>query len=112
VQYSSTGVWTNLTPDPATFITEGDFNGDGKDDLVGIWSGVVWKMDSATGDWTPINTNYVPTQIATGDIDGDGKADLVVNYSESGVWVQFSSTGEWVLISASPATWVTTGIMR
>jgi hypothetical protein len=110
VKYSSTGAWANLSTSPATFITEGDFNGDGKDDLAGIWNNVVWLRDSETGDWTSGPSDA--TQIALGDMDGDSKADLVVNYASSGVWVQYSSTGAWSSLTTSPATWITTGILR
>ncbi|HEX7395574.1 MAG TPA: VCBS repeat-containing protein, partial [Anaerolineaceae bacterium] len=110
VQYSPTGAWSNLSTDPATSITVGDFNGDGKADLAGIWSNVIWIMDSATGDWAAGPADA--TLIAAGDLDGDGKADLVVNYPTSGVWVQYSATGAWSNLTPSPATWIATGILR
>jgi hypothetical protein len=112
VQYNSTGPWFNLSTTPATWITTGDFNGDRKADLVGIWGNEVKVRDSATGVWTTINTSSVPTQIAAGDMDGDGKADLVGNWSTTGVWVQYNSTGPWANLTTSPSTWITTGILR
>ena len=51
VKYSSTGQWQFISSSP-TGIAVGDFNGDGKADLAGIWGGVVWIRDSATGSWT------------------------------------------------------------
>ena len=110
VQYSSTGVWTNLSADSATSIAVGDFNGDGKADLAGIWGGIVWIRDSATGDWIPGAADA--TLIAAGDLNGDGKADLVANWPASGVWVQYAATGAWSNLTPSPATWIATGILR
>ena len=51
VKYSSTRQWQFISSSP-TGITVGDFNGDGKADLAGIWGGMVWLRDSATGSWT------------------------------------------------------------
>ena len=110
VMDAALGTWSYLSPDPATFITSGDFNGDGKDDLAGIWSNIVWIRDSVTGAWTAGPADA--TLITAGDLDGDGKDDLVVNYPSSGVWVQYSTTGAWANLTASPSTWITTGIMR
>jgi hypothetical protein len=110
VQYSASGAWSNLSPDPATRIAVGDFNGDGKADLAGIWAGIVWLRDSATGDWAASVSDA--TLIAAGDMDGDGKADLVVNYTTTGVWVQYSSTGTWSNLTTSPANCIATGILR
>jgi hypothetical protein len=110
VQYSATGPWSSLSPDPATAIAVGDVNGDGKADLVGIWSNIIWVRDSASGDWTAGPADA--THIAVGDLNGDGQADLIVNYPTSGIWVQYSATGPWSNLSTSPATWIATGIFR
>jgi hypothetical protein len=109
VQYSASGAWSNLTPDPATRIAVGDFSGDGKADLVGIWSNYVW-IKYTNGGW--IKGPADATLLAAGDLNGDGNADLIVNYPASGVWVQYSATGEWSNLTTSPATWIATGILR
>ena len=108
VKYSTTGQWQFISS-PPTWITVGDFNGDGKADLAGIWGGIVWLRDSATGDWSSIDNASGATMIAAGDMDGDGKADLVAYLPDTGVWVQYSLTEKWVKINPSPLTWIAVG---
>jgi hypothetical protein len=110
VRYSSGGAWSNLSTDSASQITVGDFHGDGKADLAGIWSGIIWIRDSATGSWAAGSSDA--TLIAAGDLDGDGKADLVGNWPATGVWVQYSAAGAWSNLATSPASWIATGVFR
>ena len=52
---SDTGAWVPMAS-PATMITAGDLDGDGTDDLIGIWpsQGGVWVRYSTAGDWAYI----------------------------------------------------------
>ena len=73
---SDTGGW-NLLANPASKITAGDLDGDGIDDLVGIWpsqSGV-WVKYSQTG--TLVNLSTTADWIAAADMNGDGRAELL-----------------------------------
>ncbi len=48
-------------------LTLGDIDGDGRDDLVGVWSTGVWVRYGASGQWQQITTSK-PKWIATGNI--------------------------------------------
>jgi len=93
---------------PATLITAGDLDGDGIDDLIGIWPGQggVWALYSQSGSWAKLSTTA--RDIATGDMNGDGRVDLVATWDGQGVYYRNSIGGAWVKM-ATPATQVTAG---
>jgi M6 family metalloprotease-like protein len=104
---SDTGAWTTITS-PAQQITAGDLDGDGTDDLVGMWasdpgiwvkfSGSGWaQLDSVKADW-----------IAVGDMNGDGRVDFLGSWNAYGVYYRDSVSGTWVQITI-PAAQVTAG---
>ena len=83
---SDDGGWY-LMASPATMITSGDLDGDGTDDLIGIWpsQGGVWVKYSTTGDWAYIASDA--QYISTGDMNGDGRVDLLGNWIGQGVYL-------------------------
>ena len=104
---SETGKWVKLAS-PADLITTGDLEGDGKDDLIGIWPGQggVWVRYSGTGSWAKLSTTA--KHIAAGDMNGDGRVDLLGTWDGQGVFYRDSISGLWIKL-ASPATLITTG---
>jgi len=74
----------------------GDFNGDGKSDIVGRLNGTRWYVGSSTG--TSFSTSYwglwgttTWTDVGVGDFNGDGRDDLVGRVASSGaLWVSKS----------------------
>jgi hypothetical protein len=76
------GSW--LSP---VFVAVGDFNGDGRPDLVDPWSSAQIQVWLNHGDGTFGNTFYntgpTPTAAAVADLNGDGKPDLAVLSSPS-----------------------------
>jgi uncharacterized repeat protein (TIGR03803 family) len=104
---SLTGLMVKLAT-PATLITAGDLDGDGIDDLIGIWPGQggVWVKYSATGAWAKLSSTA--RDISSGDMNGDGRVDLVATWDGQGVYYRNSIGGAWVKM-ATPAEQVTAG---
>jgi hypothetical protein len=103
------GTWTQMAT-PATMITTGDLDGDGIDDLIGVWPAQagVWVKYSSTGTWAYIGS--APRHIATGDMDGDGRSDLLGTWDGQGVFWRKSQTGAWNYLG-TPATLITSADM-
>jgi hypothetical protein len=94
-----TGTWVKITI-PASLIAVGDFNGNGRDDLFGVWSSGLWVKYSYTGKWELLTTT-LPDDIASGDMDGDGGDDVVATWSGSGVWYYSDYFGTWEKMSVA-----------
>ena len=104
---SDSGAWVRLAS-PAQSVAAGDLDGDGLDDLLGIWPAQagVWGKSSSTGAWSYFAS---PAKaIAAGDMNGDGRCDLLGTWDGQGVYYRDSITGAWVLM-ASPATAIAAG---
>jgi hypothetical protein len=106
-QNSDTGAWAKLAS-PATKITVGDLDGDGIDDLIGLWPGQggIWVKYSQSGAWAKLSSTA--QYIAAGDMNGDDRVDLVGTWDGQGVFYRNSVSGAWVKM-ATPATMVTAG---
>ncbi len=103
---SDTGAWNPITSSPATQISAGDMDGDGKADPVCVFpASGLWVKYSATGQWQFISSP--PTWIAVGDFNGDGKADLAGIWGGV-IWIRDSATGSWTA-GPSDATQVAAG---
>jgi hypothetical protein len=104
---SDTGAFVKLAS-PATMIATGDLDGDGIDDLIGLWPGQggIWVRYSQSGAWAKLSSTAV--HIAAGDMNGDGRVDLLGTWDGQGVYYRNSISGAWVKL-ASPATLITTG---
>ncbi len=104
---SDTTDWVSIAS-PADLIAAGDLDGDGVDDLIGIWPGQggVWMKHSSDGQWALLSSPA--RSIAAGDLSGDGRADLVGSWDGQGVFYRDSINGAWTLL-ASPAEKVVAG---
>jgi hypothetical protein len=97
--------WTtvNTSSFPMSGLRFGDFDGDGRTDVLGV-NGRVWSITSAArGTWAPLGGISTPTLdgFFVADLDGDGIADVAkddggnVSYAKSGrnAFVAVRSTG-------------------
>jgi hypothetical protein len=80
-------------------VQTGDFNGDGKADIVGRdlagnwWVGLSNGSSFSTTLWGHWNPNVTWVDVHVGNFTGDGKADIVGRALESGQWWLAESTG-------------------
>ena len=104
---SDTGGWNPLAT-PATKIVAGDLDGDGIDDLIGIWpsQGGVWVKYSASGAWAQLSSTA--DWIAAADMNGDGRAELLGSWAGQGVFWRNNTNGVWTQL-ATPATKIAGG---
>jgi hypothetical protein len=123
---SWTGSYDMITtvPDPNwKIVGTGDFNGDGKPDI--IWrhsatgQNAVWYMNGATwtGNYDMMTTVADPNWniVGMGDFNGDGKPDIIWRHSATGqnaVWYMNGATwtGTYDMITAVGAPWNIVGV--
>jgi len=109
VRQSTTGMWVKLSDTPPSWITAGDLNKDGRDEVIASWKGTgVYYLDFATGKWNWMTSPA--RQLAAGNVQSQGQDDLVGVW-DSGLWVRYSATGSWQKISALFPSWIAAGDM-
>ncbi|HWB78739.1 MAG TPA: VCBS repeat-containing protein [Nannocystaceae bacterium] len=83
------------TPSAAQGIHGGDFDGDGRDDLVVVdFDGFVTSWLGSVLDHSPHTSSIMIGTIATatGDIDGDGRLDLVIGRTDGAITIRFGAS--------------------
>ena len=93
--------WTRWSTNVTwTDVMVGDFNGDGRDDIVGrVAHNGDWWVAQSTGSgftntkWTRWSTNVTWTDVMVGDFNGDGRDDIVGRVGQNGDWWVAQSTG-------------------
>lgn len=87
------GPLLSFTP---TLLTRGDFNGDGKADLVAAFGKVAVLLGQGDGSFGAEQSVALPAggveakSIAVGDVNGDGRSDVVVG-TAAGVFVYYAA---------------------
>ncbi len=92
---SANGSWVKVGA-PATQMAVGDISGNGRDELLALWSTGVW-VRSFAGAWQKLDSG-IPKWLAAGDMTGDYRSDLVGSYT-SGTWYRDSATTKWYSMS-------------
>src|SRR5205814_684004 len=122
--------WATWDTYPAMKVLVGDFNGDGRTDVMkidvgggrpgqnGLWVGLSTGSGFNTTRWATWDT-YSAMKVLVGDFNGDGRTDVVKidvaqRNAERGLWVGLSTsssffTTRWVNWITYPAILVLTG---
>lgn len=104
---SDSKAWSRMLGDEASQIALGDFDGDGKDDLIGVWPVGIW-IQYTSGTWEKVLNTDNLIWLSAGDMNGDGKDDILGSWS-FGVWYRDTASGLWTRLHDSAAGSVTAG---
>jgi parallel beta-helix repeat protein len=81
-------------------VQTGDFNGDGKKDIIGRdlqtgnwWVGISTGSSFVTSLWATWNPNVTWVDVKVGDFNGDGKTDITGRWLQAGSWWTGISSG-------------------
>jgi len=80
--------------------TVGDFNGDGKSDMIVTTdTGSSWYFSNGNGTWTVPYTrsDLVNVMFTPGDFNGDGKTDLIITTTSGSYWYFSNGDGTWTV---------------
>lgn len=91
----------NTSASKVSDMKVGDFNGDGKADVLTTGGGE-WNVSfGGAGRWTTINKSGTSIHdMKLGDFNGDGKTDVLT--TGGGVWmVSYGGTGQWETLNQS-----------
>jgi PKD repeat protein len=93
---NTNGVWTKLSNMVPTLVAAGDFDGDKKADVVGLFPSLnsIWIYFSSN-TWKQISKQINLTELRAGNMDNDVKAELVGSW-DIGVWMFDPETNVWV----------------
>ena len=95
--------WTQMTSDiPDGAIEAGDFTGDGKTDVAGIFDDGLWYQDRATFSWIKVS-DTPPNDVTAGDITGDGRSEIIGTWS-NGIWYWDVAESKWTKMTSSNST--------
>jgi 5-hydroxyisourate hydrolase-like protein (transthyretin family)/protocatechuate 3,4-dioxygenase beta subunit len=108
---TATGVWAKLSNMSPTYLAAGDFDGDGADDMVGLYPSLssLWiYAQNASPQWRQISKQINLNNLRCGDFDNDGKADVLGSW-DIGTWSFNPTTNVWTKHSAKQASTLCAG---
>lgn len=113
---SDNSQWHRFIAEDASLLASGDIDGDGIDDLVGVWfdPGQIWVRKSTDQSWHMVynsaNSGAI-LSISCGDMNGDGIDEVIGSYEGVGVWYWNPVDGLWTRLHNEHARMVTSGDM-
>lgn len=103
---SGSGNWSLITREPASQLVSGDIDGNGVEELIGVWSFGIY-IRYANGTWERVLDSDNLVWLAAGDMNGDGRDDILGSWS-FGIYFRDSQTQSWTKLHSQPATMVDT----
>jgi hypothetical protein len=104
----SANLWSRMADTAAAqMIVAGDVDGDGLDDLTGVWASGLWVRYAADGQWIKLTSNQ-PTWLTSGDLNHDGRDDVIGTWKSDGVYYRDSVSGNWIKLT-TPARQIAVG---
>jgi agmatine/peptidylarginine deiminase len=106
---NANGVWTKLSNMVPTLVASGDFDGDKKADVVGLFPSLssIWIYYS-NNTWKQISKQINLVDLRVGNMDSDAKAELVGSW-DIGVWTFDPETNNWVQHNKNKAKQIAVG---
>jgi PKD repeat protein/predicted secreted protein len=91
-------------------LRTGDFDNDGKYEVLGSWDIGTWTFNPLTNAWVKHSNNQASV-LCAGDINGLGKDDIVGDWTPSapGLWIKYLEDGLWKEASKQVPTDLTSG---
>lgn len=104
--------WHRYSNNPAKMLTAADFDGDGRDDFIGVWGDIgIWVRYSGSGVWKKIMEHKSIQDLCSGEMTGDTIFEMVGNW-DIGVWQYELPTQIWTRLHKDTATEIAVGDMN
>jgi hypothetical protein len=109
----NTNLWATWNPGVTwADVRVGDFNGDGKADIVGRWQQAgLWFVGLSNGSvftttqWASWNPSATWVDVQVGDFNADGKTDIAGRWLQAGQWFVGISNGSSVFTTSPWTMW-------
>jgi hypothetical protein len=103
---TASSTWEKLSNMSPSYLASGDFDGDGADDMVGLYPSLnsLWIYSrNGSPQWRQISKQINLNDLRSGDFDHDGKADVLGSWN-IGTWSFNPITNVWVQHSKKQAS--------
>jgi hypothetical protein len=109
----TTSLWATWNPGVTwADVRVGDFNGDGKADIVGRWQQAgLWYVGLSNGSaftttqWASWNPSATWVDVQVGDFNADGKTDIAGRWLQAGQWSVGISNGSSLFTTSTWTMW-------
>ena len=105
---SPDGRFQKLHDSTSEGLLAGDFNGNGKQELVADFGAEGLWARKENGGWVKLNDKS-PKYLAAGDLDGNGKDELIADFGNQGIKARFNNSGGFQKLHDSTSEGLVTG---